>query len=289
MTKILTNPQGKAYISSGGKALVGASNTTILNVTPSTSAQTFTPSSGVVGYDTVNVSAVTASIDQNIVASNIKKDVTILSVTGTYEGSTPSGIYQLLDRVIGEYDGRYKEVGTVVGFFTKNNVEYAVVCLDAVFRNSGIFSTSTAQIPNLPIYNNIYSSNIWGATETGTENTEIILNNFSSTILSNMYNNVQINAAGRVYHGVLPNIQEAVMIAKYYAQIENKDTSSGGVRFNEAKTLWTSNQLSYTSGSTTIYTMWTITDKGYANGNLRKNQRGGAVFCPILEFPNALS
>ena len=30
---------------------------------------------------------VTASIDSNIVAGNIKKDVTILGVTGTYEGS----------------------------------------------------------------------------------------------------------------------------------------------------------------------------------------------------------
>lgn len=197
-------------------------------------------------------------------------------------GGGSSGKYQLLDRVIGiEYES--EEVGTVVGFFTKNNVEYAVVCLDAVFRQSGVFSASTAQIPNLPIYNNIYSSNIWGATETGTENTEIILNSQMSQNLSDMYNRVRIFIEGDgEYHGVLPNIQEAVMIAKYYAQIENKDTSSGGVRFNEAKTLWTSNQLSYS----TTYTMWTITDKGYANGNLRKNQNPGAVFCPVLEIPN---
>lgn len=35
---------------------------------------------------------VTASIDSNIVAGNIKKDVTILGVTGTYEGSGGSNI-----------------------------------------------------------------------------------------------------------------------------------------------------------------------------------------------------
>lgn len=34
-----------------------------------------------------NALEVTASIDSNIVAENIKKDVNILGVTGTYEGS----------------------------------------------------------------------------------------------------------------------------------------------------------------------------------------------------------
>ena len=38
------------------------------------------------GLRTVTINAVTSSIDSNIVAGNIKKDVTILGVTGTYEG-----------------------------------------------------------------------------------------------------------------------------------------------------------------------------------------------------------
>jgi hypothetical protein len=206
---------------------------------------------------------------------------------GSISGGGSTGIYKLLDRVEGLPSfGHYEEVGTVVGFFNKNNVEYAVVCLDAIYRKSGVFGTSGAEIQNLPIYNNIYSSSIWGATETGTENTEIIINNYSSQTLNDIYLNRTIYIGNVDYHEVLPNIQEAAMIAKYYAQIENKDTSSGGIRFDEAKTLWTSNQLSYTSGSTTTYTMWTITDKGYANGNLRKNQNPGAVFCPVLEIPN---
>lgn len=57
-----------------------------LNVTPTTSAQTITAPSGTDGYSPVNVSAVTSSIDANITAGNIKKDVTILGVTGSYEG-----------------------------------------------------------------------------------------------------------------------------------------------------------------------------------------------------------
>lgn len=62
-----------------------------LNVTPSTSAQVITAPSGTDGYSPVNVSAVTSSIDANIVAGNIKKDVSILGVTGSYEGVAPSG------------------------------------------------------------------------------------------------------------------------------------------------------------------------------------------------------
>lgn len=58
-----------------------------LEVTPSTSAQSITPESPVDGYSSVSVSAVTSAIDQNIVAGNIKKDIEILGVTGSYEGS----------------------------------------------------------------------------------------------------------------------------------------------------------------------------------------------------------
>lgn len=62
-----------------------------LNITPSTSAQTITAPSGTDGYSPVNVAAVTSAIDANIVAGNIKKDVAILGVTGSYEGKTPTG------------------------------------------------------------------------------------------------------------------------------------------------------------------------------------------------------
>ena len=54
-------------------------------VTPSTSQQTITADSGKV-LGTVTVSAVTAAIDENITAGNIKSGVTILGVEGTYTG-----------------------------------------------------------------------------------------------------------------------------------------------------------------------------------------------------------
>lgn len=55
------------------------------NVTPSTSKQTIIPDEGYNALTSVTVNAVTASIDSNIQAGNIKKDISILGVTGTLE------------------------------------------------------------------------------------------------------------------------------------------------------------------------------------------------------------
>lgn len=53
-------------------------------VAPSTSEQTISPDAQYNGLTSVTVNAVTSAIDSNIVADNIKKDVSILGVTGTY-------------------------------------------------------------------------------------------------------------------------------------------------------------------------------------------------------------
>lgn len=59
-------------------------------VTPATIAQTVQPDEIYDGLHTVTVNAVTSSIDNNIQAANIKKDVTILGITGTYEPVIPT-------------------------------------------------------------------------------------------------------------------------------------------------------------------------------------------------------
>ena len=90
----------------GGSAVIDP-----LNVTPSTSAQTITASGGVDGYSPVNVSAVDSSIDANITAGNIKKDVSILGVTGTYEGATPTGTMYIISN--GTYNVADKAIANV--------------------------------------------------------------------------------------------------------------------------------------------------------------------------------
>lgn len=60
-------------------------------VEPTTEQQVITPDTGKDGFSKVTINAVTSSIDSNIVADNIKKDIAILGVTGTYEGNIPTG------------------------------------------------------------------------------------------------------------------------------------------------------------------------------------------------------
>ena len=73
------------------------------SATPKTTAQTITPDSSYDGLSSVSISAVTSSIDSNIVAENIKDGVEILGVTGTLqEGITPTGTLDITEN--GEYD-----------------------------------------------------------------------------------------------------------------------------------------------------------------------------------------
>lgn len=73
------------------------------SATPKTSSQTIKPDSGYDGLSQVTISAVTSSIDSDIKASNIKKGVNILGVTGTLEsGITPTGTMSITSN--GTYD-----------------------------------------------------------------------------------------------------------------------------------------------------------------------------------------
>ena len=65
----------------------GGVNNQNKSVNPRTSQQTVTADQGYTGLGTVTVNAVTSSIDSNISAGNIKKDVTILGIRGTYDAS----------------------------------------------------------------------------------------------------------------------------------------------------------------------------------------------------------
>ena len=87
-TKTVT-PTAAAQIVSPSSGKIGMSQITVAatplqakSVTPSASQQVITPGSSYVG-----LSKVTVAGDADLVAGNIKKDVVIFGVTGTYEGS----------------------------------------------------------------------------------------------------------------------------------------------------------------------------------------------------------
>ena len=80
----------------------------ITTITPSTSLQTVTPSTGYV-FSQVTVPAVTSSIDANISGGNIKSGVSILGITGTYETPAvnvtvnPSKVLQTINPIQGQH------------------------------------------------------------------------------------------------------------------------------------------------------------------------------------------
>ena len=83
-SNIEVTPTSGKYLT---KVTVQPTPTETKTVIPTTAAQTITPTSGKY-LSKITVEAVTSSIDSNIVAENIKKDVTILGVTGTLESGS---------------------------------------------------------------------------------------------------------------------------------------------------------------------------------------------------------
>lgn len=77
-----------------GNTILGVEGTAVelkgqtKSVTPTTDLQTITPDENYNGLTSVEVSAVTSDIDENIKAENIKSGVEILGVTGTLESGT---------------------------------------------------------------------------------------------------------------------------------------------------------------------------------------------------------
>lgn len=86
--QITSNGNGQDVVGYAAVDVNVQPNLTTLPVTPQTSPQTIVPSGNVDGYNQVTVSAVTGAIDPNITASNIRDGVTILGVTGDYQGGS---------------------------------------------------------------------------------------------------------------------------------------------------------------------------------------------------------
>ena len=186
---------------------------------------------------------------------------------------TPSAKYKLLQRVI---DDSNNEIGTVSGFFTdKNDVEYAVVCLDAIYRKSSAqWASATENVTNMPLYSNL---TIWDAPETATENTTLILASTTSSACTHCRSK-SFTIGGVTYYGQLPNIIELVDIARHRTAINAADTSGGSITIVTNTTYWSSSQFTINNG-------WCIS----ANGTVGAS---GKIYnysvCPVLEIPNTL-
>lgn len=135
----LTSQSGNTFTPTSGKNGITSITVTPTNqartVTPTTSQQSLTVGSGYSGNGTITVNAVTSSIDANISAGNIKKDVTILGVTGSYEGS--GGSINNQDKTVtenGTYtaDEGYTGLGTVTVNVVNNKKKFGLTIDDAI-------------------------------------------------------------------------------------------------------------------------------------------------------------
>ena len=182
-----------------------------------------------------------------------------------------SGKYSLLERIS---DDSNNEIGTVSGFFTDaNDVEYAVVCLDATYRNSSAqWASATGTVTNLPLYSNW---TIWEAPETATENTTLILASKTSSACTHCRGK-SFTIGGVTYYGQLPNIIELVDIARHRTAINAADTSGGSITIATNNSYWSSNQYYAKYG-------WCIDTSGNMSSN---NKTYNSFVCPVLEIPN---
>lgn len=184
-----------------------------------------------------------------------------------------SGKYQLLDRI---KDDSNNEIGTVSGFFTANNVEYAVVCLDAQYRlGSGKYLTPNAQVSGIPNYTN---QSVWGAAETATTNTTAILATGTSSACTHCRSKSFV-IDSVTYAGQLPNIVELIDIFRRRTEINTADTSSvsyPNLIIPTANSAWSSTQYGTDEA-------WQISNEGET---LYADKDGTGIIIPVLELPN---
>ena len=229
-------------------------------------------------------------------------DTTTITENGTYVASgnktgfnnfvvnVPNGgpashkKYKVLDRVYEDVNG--DAIGTVVGFhYDANDVEYAVVALDAVYRlaQGQYLSTNTA-IANLPNYSN---GGVYGAKETATFNCDKILaqattSGITSTAVSHCRAQT-FTIAGDSYAGQLPTLMELLKVMEWRAEVNTADptaTDNPTLVVPNNQNTWCSSQYNGLNG-------WSIGNNGNTTPNSNKNNN--CFVLPILEIPNALT
>lgn len=208
----------------------------------------------------------------------------LISGYGTVTVNVPAGgpatkaKYKIGDRV---YDSGNNDIGMVFGFYTDaNNVEYAVVCLNAEHRlNQGNWADSIGSITNMPLYNSVNTAAFGIGTETATANCDLILASKMSTAITHCRSKSFL-IDGTTYYGQLPNVCELIQMFAMHYKINADDptASSTGTNLNFAswKDSWSSSQ--YNSSSA-----WSVNYNGSTIGN---SKTFSGFVAPVLEIPN---
>lgn len=196
----------------------------------------------------------------------------------------PTGKYTLLQRVS---DDSNNPVGTVACFCTdSNDVEYAIVVLDAQYRlKEGKYASSNVYINDLEPLQSISS---WENKYTATSNCDKILaqaasSGFTSTsVLHCRSKSFMID--GITYYGQLPTLFELMDILKHRTVIGEQDPSLEDysnlvIPAYYGCGIWTSNQRNGNNS-------WVIAENNlmYAYG-----KTNNYFVLPILELPNAIA
>ena len=220
---------------------------------------------------------------------------TYATAIGNISGGGSSGKYQLLQRV---EDDNGNEIGTVSGFFTDaNDVEYAVVCLDKVYRaNRDVgsydmygddgFNDEYTTLLNYSVSNIVYA---FSKKDTSTAITDMWYSQHwsSSTDSSNsaiLYaRSLSFTIDGETYQGQVPNMCELSDIAKNYSELDLLDTSSGS---NSLTNLFTQNTDHGCYSCIPHNKNDFVGIYGYTDGTFYAIAGETMTVAPVLEIPN---
>ena len=229
--------------------------------------------------DISTTSTALSDIKQAIIAKGVTPTGNITTyATAISQIGGASGKYKIGDRV---YDSGNNDIGMVFGFYTDaNDVEYAVVCLNAEHRlNQGKWADSTGSITNMPLYNSINTAAFGIGTDTATANCDLILASKTSNSVTHCRSKSFV-IDGTTYKGQLPNICETLAMFAMHSYIEAHDptASSAGtnLNFTSWKNTWSSSQYASSNG-------WYVGSSGSASSSLKTNN---CLVAPGLEIPS---
>lgn len=253
MTKILTNPQGKAYISSGGKALLstGSGSATLITKTITQNGTYNASSDNADGYSSVTV--------------NVSPEVTLTRFK----------------------DDNNQEIGThYMDFTDANGNKFKVIALDAAYMAYNLaLAPGAGVVTDLPQYGDVTQSSVFDAKETATFNTQKIIDYYATTgrvsAVCEHCRSKSFVINGVTYYGQLPNFPELLGINKYMPTLASMDTSTPyDVNASYAATTnrWSSNQ----NNSQYFWILATSPDKALYR---RSSQNTYTVTNPVLEIP----